>query len=415
MILLVAISFAIICTIVMVRRQQRFDARPIVILGTGPMTSKLVEEVDCSDDGCRLAGLLDHQRPTDNALRSIPWLGSFDRLSEVVDAVRPSRIIVALADRRGRLPLESLLESRIKGIVVEDALEFYERLTGKIAIEELTPGTLIMSKGFRHEGFGQAVARGMSLTIALVGLIACAPILLLVALAIKLDSRGPVFFVQERAGWNGKPFNLLKFRTMHPAGSAPPTSEWVQDNVGRITRVGKWLRRFRIDEVPQLVNVLRGEMNLIGPRPHPTSNQKIFLEYIAYYGLRSTVRPGVTGWAQVRYGYANNLEQETEKMRYDLYYIKNHTLWLDFKILFETLGARRHRLSEVQRRADAGDQRQGSRRNHRGLSHVCTVRTGVSDYEGCAAVRAARCVRAELWLSMELVPNGSDRFTQQDV
>ena len=337
MILLAVLSFAIICTIVMVRRQLRFDARPIVILGTGPMTLKLIEEVDSSNDGCHLAGLVDYQRPTDDALRSIPWLGSFEHLSEIVDRVRPSRIIVALADRRGRLPLEALLESRIKGVVVDDVLEFYEHLTGKIAIEELTPGTLILSKGFRHDGFGQAVARAMSLTIALAGLIVCAPILFLVALAIKIDSRGPVFFVQERAGWNGKPFHLFKFRTMHPAGSAPPASEWVQDNVGRITRVGKWLRRFRLDEVPQLVNVLRGEMNLIGPRPHPTSNQKIFLEYIAYYGLRSTVRPGVTGWAQVRYGYANNLEQETEKMRYDLYYIKNHTLWLDFKILFETV------------------------------------------------------------------------------
>ena len=337
MVLLLAISLAIICTIVLVLRKHRFDVRPIVILGSGPMTSKLIEEVDCSNDGGRLAGLVDHQRPPNGPLRSIPWLGTFDCLSEIVDRVRPSRIIVALADRRGRLPLESLLQSRIKGVVVEDALEFYERLTGKIAIEDLTPGTLILSKGFRHDGPGQAVARIMSLTVALSGVILCAPLLLLVAIAIKLDSRGPVFFIQERSGWNGKPFNLLKFRTMHPAGSAPPTSEWVQDNVGRITRVGKWLRRFRIDEVPQLVNVLRGEMNLIGPRPHPTSNQKIFLEYIAYYGLRSTVRPGVTGWAQVRYGYANNLEQETEKMRYDLYYIKNHTLWLDFKILFETV------------------------------------------------------------------------------
>ena len=337
MALLAALSCAIICTIVLVLRQQRFNARPIVILGTGPMTSKLVEEVDSSSDGCRLAGLVDYERPTDDALCSIPWLGSFDQLSAIVDRIRPSRIIVALADRRGRLPLESLLQSRIKGVAVEEALEFYERLTGKIAIEALTPGALILSKGFRHDGFGQAVARGLSLTVALVGLIVCAPVLLLVAIAIKLDSRGPVFFIQERAGWNGRPFNLFKFRTMHPAGSAALASEWVQDNVGRITRVGKWLRRFRIDEVPQLVNVLRGEMNLIGPRPHPTTNQKIFLEYIAYYGLRSTVRPGVTGWAQVRYGYANNLEQETEKMRYDLYYIKNHTLWLDLRILFETV------------------------------------------------------------------------------
>jgi exopolysaccharide biosynthesis polyprenyl glycosylphosphotransferase len=314
------------------------------------MTEKLIEEVDSSEDGCRLAGLVDRERPARGLLRSIPWLGSFDRLPEIVDRVRPSRIVVALADRRGRLPLGPLLQSRIKGVVVEDALEFYERLTGKIAIEELTPGTLILAKGFRHDGFGQVVARALSLTVALAGLVVSAPMLLLVALAIKLDSRGPVFFVQERAGWHGKPFNLLKFRTMHPAGSEP-RSEWVQDNVGRITRVGKWLRRFRVDEVPQMVNVLRGEMNLIGPRPHPTVNQRIFLDNIAYYGLRSTVRPGVTGWAQVRYGYANNLEQETEKMRYDLYYIKNHALWLDFKILVATvfIMATGHGAAEVRR------------------------------------------------------------------
>jgi exopolysaccharide biosynthesis polyprenyl glycosylphosphotransferase len=350
--LLVAISLAIFCAMVLVRRQQKFDARPIVILGTGPMTEKLIEEVDCSDEGCRIAGLVDHQRPAFGALGSIPWLGTFDRLSEIVERIRPSRIIVALADRRGRLPLESLLQSRIKGVVVENALDFYENLSGKIAIEELTPGALILSKGFRHDGFGEAVTRAISLTVALVALIVGAPFLLIVALAIKLDSRGPVFFVQERAGWRGKPFNLLKFRTMHPAGTAPPASEWVQDNIGRITRVGKWLRRFRIDEVPQMINVLRGEMNLIGPRPHPTVNQRIFLDNIAYYGLRSTVRPGVTGWAQVRYGYANNLDQETEKMRYDLYYIKNHTLWLDIQILFETvfIMVSGHGAAEVRRR-----------------------------------------------------------------
>ena len=351
MALLVAISLAIICTIVLVLRRQRFDARPILILGAGPMTSKLIEEVDCSNDGCHVAGLVDYERPASGPLRSIPWLGTVDCLSEIVDRVKPSRIIVSLADRRGRLPLEPLLQSRIKGIVVEDVLEFYEHLTGKIAIEELTPGSLILSKGFRHEGFGQAVARFISVTVALTGLLVCAPILLLVALAIKLDSHGPIFFLQERAGWNGRTINVLKFRTMHPAGSAPPASEWVQDNVGRITRVGKWLRRFRLDEVPQMINVLRGEMNLIGPRPHPTVNQRIFLENINYYGLRSTVRPGVTGWAQVRYGYANNLEQETEKMRYDLYYIKNHTLWLDIKIMFETvfIMATGHGSTEVRR------------------------------------------------------------------
>jgi lipopolysaccharide/colanic/teichoic acid biosynthesis glycosyltransferase len=145
-----------------------------------------------------------------------------------------------------------------------------------------------------------------------------------------------VFFVQPRAGRHGRPFGLLKFRTMHPTDDAP--SEWVLDNIHRITRVGRYLRRFRLDELPQLINVLRGEMNLIGPRPHPVSNHATFMEHIAYYGLRSTVRPGVTGWAQVRYGYANNLDEETEKMRYDLYYIKNRSLWLDFRILLATTG-----------------------------------------------------------------------------
>jgi lipopolysaccharide/colanic/teichoic acid biosynthesis glycosyltransferase len=185
-----------------------------------------------------------------------------------------------------------------------------------------------------------------------------APLLIAIGLLIKFDSRGPTFFVQERIGRNGIPFNLIKFRTMHPADNRP--SEWVQDNEGRITRVGKWLRRFRLDELPQLINVLRGEMNLIGPRPHPTSNQRTFVERIAYYGLRSMVRPGVTGWAQIRYGYANNLEEETEKMRYDLYYIKNQTVWLDIRILVETMltmlmgdaaGERRRSVRRAQARA----------------------------------------------------------------
>jgi lipopolysaccharide/colanic/teichoic acid biosynthesis glycosyltransferase len=169
---------------------------------------------------------------------------------------------------------------------------------------------------------------------AIAGLILLAPFLAVIALVIKLDSRGPVLFFQDRAGKNGQSFRLWKFRTMHPA--EVHRSEWVQDNFDRITRAGRLLRRFRIDELPQLVNILRGEMNLVGPRPHPMSNQEVFMERIAYYGLRSTVRPGVTGWAQIQYGYANNIDQETEKMRYDLYYVKNRSLWLDVTIIVRT-------------------------------------------------------------------------------
>ena len=231
--------------------------------------------------------------------------------------------------------MQTLLEWRVKGILVEDAAEFYERLTGKIAIEDLRPSALILGRGFGNSRATERLARIVSMLAAAVALALAAPLLAAVALAIRLDSRGPVFFVQQRAGRDGRPFGLIKFRTMHPCTEA--RSEWVADNADRITRVGRWLRRFRLDELPQLVNVLRGEMNLVGPRPHPSTNYDAFLERIAYYGVRSSVRPGVTGWAQVRYGYANNLDEETEKMRYDLFYIKNRSLWLDARILFETV------------------------------------------------------------------------------
>jgi lipopolysaccharide/colanic/teichoic acid biosynthesis glycosyltransferase len=157
---------------------------------------------------------------------------------------------------------------------------------------------------------------------------------MVIAIAIRLDSPGPVFFSQARIGMGNRPFRLLKFRTMRE--SHGPRSEWVSDNADRITRVGRWLRRFRLDELPQLINVLKGDMNLVGPRPHPVSNADLFLAHIPHYRLRFTVRPGITGWAQVRYGYANGLAEETEKMRYDLYYIKHRSLALDLQILFET-------------------------------------------------------------------------------
>jgi lipopolysaccharide/colanic/teichoic acid biosynthesis glycosyltransferase len=166
-------------------------------------------------------------------------------------------------------------------------------------------------------------------------LIVLLPLFALIALAIRMDSEGPVLFVHDRVGARGRRFKLLKFRTMRPGEGR--TSEWVRDNENRITRVGGWLRKYRLDELPQLINVVRGDMNLVGPRPHPVSNFKLFMEKIPYYSLRSIVRPGVTGWAQVRQGYANGLEEETEKMRYDLYYIKHMSLWLDLRILFQTV------------------------------------------------------------------------------
>jgi exopolysaccharide biosynthesis polyprenyl glycosylphosphotransferase len=321
----------------LVARGLRSNAPSVLILGSGPMASKLIEEIEAAPSPrYSVAGIVDDERPDPPSAHVSRWLGTSDRLADIVRQVRPSRIVVAVADRRDRLPMQSLLESRVRGIVVEDALDFYERLTGKIAIEALRPSGLIMSKGFRNHGIAETVARIVSMVVAAIGLVLVAPLLATLAIAIKIDSRGPVLFVQQRAGHNGRTFGLIKFRTMHPATGT--RSEWVTDNLDRITPTGRWLRRFRLDELPQLLNVLRGEMNLIGPRPHPASNHAIFTEEIAYYGLRNSVRPGVTGWAQVRYGYANNLEEETEKMRYDLFYIKNRSVWLDLRILVETVG-----------------------------------------------------------------------------
>jgi exopolysaccharide biosynthesis polyprenyl glycosylphosphotransferase len=317
-------------------RDMRDQSRRVLILGSGPLAATLIEEIESAENRRYIvAGTIDDQMPEPDSPDYRRWIGPLDSLAEIVDRVRPAFIVVALADRRDRLPLQMLLEARVRGIVVEDALDFSERLMGKLAIEAIRPSTLILAKGFRNHGAADLLARAVSIIGAIVGLLICAPLLIAIGIAVKIESCGPMFFNQQRAGRNGRPFGLIKFRTMHPCDE--PRSEWVSDNVDRITRIGHYLRRFRFDELPQLVNVLRGDMNLVGPRPHPVTNQAVFMEKIAYYGLRSTVRPGVTGWAQIRYGYANNLAEETEKMRYDLYYIKNRSLWLDLRIMLETV------------------------------------------------------------------------------
>ena len=301
----------------------------VLLLGAGPLADPLLKE-----------------------LRALPHymvIGVVDdaeQLGKMIETAHPDRIIVAVADRRGQLPIQQLLEARMRGIIVEDAVEAYERLTGKLALESLTPSYLIFSKDFRKSRLHLAVGRGVSLLVAVVGLVGLAPIFGLIALAITLDSRGPVFCVQERVGRYGKRFKLVKFRTMHPVDG--DTSLWLQDNRNRITRVGKWLRKFRLDELPQFVNILRGDMNLVGPRPHRVLKFELCVlvhrnlsdisgELIPYFSLRSAVRPGLTGWAQVSNGYAGNLQEEIEKTRYDLYYIKHQSLWLDLLILLKTV------------------------------------------------------------------------------
>jgi exopolysaccharide biosynthesis polyprenyl glycosylphosphotransferase len=326
----------------------RTGRQRILILGLTPLAEQLIKEIR-SRPSARVAvvGVIDDRTAAAHPPLGCPIVGAFPSFGDVVAGLRPDRIVVALTERRGRTPMRVLLDSCVpRGVIVEDAAEFYERLTGKLAVESLTPNSIVFSKGFRPSRVQRAFARGLSLVVALAGLVLLSPLMAVIALAIKLDSRGPVLFVHQRAGAGRRPFELLKFRTMHLTGA--PRSEWAGDNGDRVTWVGKWLRAWRLDELPQFINIIRGEMNLIGPRPHPVSNLDLFTLVarnlneltgiaIGYYELRSLIRPGLTGWAQVRYGYANNLEEEIEKLRFDLYYVKHASPWLDLRILFETV------------------------------------------------------------------------------
>jgi exopolysaccharide biosynthesis polyprenyl glycosylphosphotransferase len=318
-----------------------------LILGTTPLARQLAELIG-SRPGGRYALLGAVREPDAAAPRSFPCplLGTLDDLGRLLREHRPRRLIVALAERRRRLPMHHLIQARvIHRVAVENGDEVYERFSGKLAMDALTPSRVIFSHDFHPSFVARAAARAISLAAAAIGLLLFLPLCLVLAVAIKLDSAGPVLFVQERTGLGGRSFRMFKFRTMHPA--AQQRSEWVRDNGDRITRVGRWLRKYRLDELPQFLNILRGDMNLVGPRPHPLSNFGLLTlvsrnvpecgEQIPYYFLRSMVRPGVTGWAQVRYRYANDIDEEMEKLRYDLYYIKHHSLRLDLRILLETV------------------------------------------------------------------------------
>jgi lipopolysaccharide/colanic/teichoic acid biosynthesis glycosyltransferase len=313
-----------------------------------PLAEQLIREIEGRPE-CRriVVGVLTDGIGSPDHLASRLFLGHLCRLQPVVDEFRPHRIVVALAERRGKTPMSALLDSYVsRGVIVEDITEFYERFTGKLPLEALTPMRLMASGKFRPSRLQQAFARTLSLSTALVALVALSPLMAIIAIAIRLDSHGPVLFAQKRVGAHGRPFTLLKFRTMLDGRAR--RSEWEGDNRDHVTRVGKWLRRFRLDELPQFVNILRGEMHLVGPRPHPVSNLELFTlvarnlneltgAAIGCYALRLVVRPGLTGWAQVHYRYANNLHEEIEKLRYDLYYVKHVSPWLDLRILLETI------------------------------------------------------------------------------
>jgi exopolysaccharide biosynthesis polyprenyl glycosylphosphotransferase len=319
----------------------------VLILGTGPFAITLAREImrrpRC---GICMVGLVADQENSSVRTLNYPVLGQIDQLAKVILENKPDRIIVTLSDHAMSRYCHNLVEEKFfRQIQVEDGEEFYETLTGKLAIDTLSQRSLIFSKDFTLSKHALYLSRVLSFSAALIGLLTLLPLMILIAVMIKIDSPGPVLFIQKRLGRGNTTFNLLKFRTMRPVEGK--TSEWVCDNEHRITRVGRMLRKFRLDELPQFINVLCDDMNIVGPRPHPVSNYELYAlvsrntpengDQIPYYHLRCLVRPGITGWAQVKYRYANNLNEEIEKLRFDLYYIKHYSLWLDIRILLATI------------------------------------------------------------------------------
>jgi sugar transferase (PEP-CTERM system associated) len=247
-----------------------------------------------------------------------------------------SRIIIALENERGELPVEELLNHRFRGVVVEDAMTIIERLTGRIPLEGLRPAAFLYGKGFRLRRSMQVARQFISVLASATGLLVFAPFFPFVALAVKLSSPGPMFFLQTRVGLNGRHFQVIKFRTMRTDAEAGG-AKWAVKNDPRVTRVGMILRKTRLDEVPQLWNVLKGDMGFVGPRPERPEFTPMLIESIPYYELRHLIRPGLTGWAQIRYGYGATIEQARTKLEYDLYYLKHMSLGLDLFIMFETI------------------------------------------------------------------------------
>ena len=264
-------------------------------------------------------------------------LGLTADLQQIVSQYHVSRIVLAINERRGRMPLDSLIEMKLRdGMAIEESDSFYERLTGKISTGTLRPSWLIFSGSSRRIAFYKHVRRLLDVSLSIVGLILSVPIMILTAIAIKLESRGPILYTQTRVGQRDQNFTIMKFRSMR-VDAEPDGAVWAEEHDPRITRVGRIIRKLRIDELPQFVNIIRGEMAFVGPRPERPEFVAQLEREIPYYSQRHLVKPGLTGWAQIRYPYCASIEDAIEKLQYDLYYVKNQSLLLDVITLFETV------------------------------------------------------------------------------
>jgi sugar transferase (PEP-CTERM system associated) len=312
---------------------QPFLRERVYVMGTGERAQRLVDAL---------------RTRRDLGMEVVGWAGAVgngsltrEQLGAQILALKGQRavdhVIVAMSDGRGRMPVRELLDLRLSGVKVDDATALLERISGKIEVHELHPSWLIFSDGFRLNYTFMALRRLLSIVVSLTGLVLSLPLVPFVALAIKLSSPGPILYRQRRVGLRGRIFFCYKFRTMRANAEADTGATWACDGDPRITSVGRFLRYLRLDEIPQMWNVLKGDMGFVGPRPERPEFVEQLAHEIPYYNLRHIVRPGITGWAQIRYKYGNSIEDSRQKLQYDLFYIKNISVGLDFWILLHTI------------------------------------------------------------------------------
>ncbi len=304
----------------------------VYVIGSGPRAKRIVETMRTRPElGMDVVGWKEQDETPSASEKTAK--GS---LADQAIQLKIERAIVALADRRGKMPVQDLLKLRLTGVKVEDGINLLEKISGKVEVDEIYPSWLVFSEGFRLNPGSLAVRRIVSFLVSLACLLLCLPLMPFIALAIVLTSAGPVFYRQLRIGRNSIPFTCYKFRTMRQDAELETGPKWAGDNDPRVTLVGRFLRSSRLDEIPQLWNVLRGDMGFVGPRPERPEFVEWLSNEIPYYHLRHIIRPGITGWAQIQYEYGASLEQAKEKLKYDLYYVKRMSLSLDIWIILQT-------------------------------------------------------------------------------
>jgi sugar transferase (PEP-CTERM system associated) len=311
----------------------------LLLVGTSEGAVRLARELhERRSLGVSIVGFIDPDPARVGAPVINPGvIGTIEDIPAIVRARSVDKVVVSLSDARGKLPMDKLLDMKLDGVQFEHLPTVYEQYTGKIAVENLRPSWLIFSEGFKKSRVNQVAKRLMDVGLAGVGLVLALPVMTLVAIAIKLTSRGPALYRQQRVGQHGRVFSVYKFRSMRQDAEKETGAVWAVKNDNRVTPVGRFIRQTRLDEVPQLWNVVRGQMSFVGPRPERPEFVADLTRQIPFYGQRHTVRPGLTGWAQVKYSYGASVEDALEKLQYDLFYIKNMSIALDLFIIAKTI------------------------------------------------------------------------------